>query len=38
MSQWEGFINLNTWIIAPMEEYNPQDISIIREELKDYAK
>jgi hypothetical protein len=34
MSQWEGCINLNTWIIAPIEEYNPQDISIIREELR----
>lgn len=32
-SQWEGFINLKTWNIAPLEEFNAQEIFLLREDL-----
>lgn len=38
MSQWEGCLNLKTWIIAPLAEYNPQEVFTLRQELQSYNK
>lgn len=32
-SQWEGCINLKVWNIAPLEEFNAQEIFTLREDL-----